>query len=80
MGTGGNKEEGILHSKRREKFRQEYLIDTTACVDCVETPLKEHGILSVDARSSPRESIGSATTRWPVGTLGDVQKVRDRVY
>ena len=37
---------------------------------CVEMPLKQCDTLSVDARSLPRESIGSATTRWPCGHTG----------
>ena len=40
------------------------------CVDYVENPLKQCGTLSVDARSLPRMSIGSATTGWPCGYTG----------
>ena len=34
------------------------------CVDCAQNQLKQYDMLSVDAKSLPRESIVRATTRW----------------
>ena len=68
--------EGLIIAAQKQALRQTQLIiayirpQRHHCVDCVETPLKQNGILSVDARSSPRESIGSATTRCPCRYTG----------
>ena len=72
-----NDTEGLIIAAPKQALRQTQLIieyirgpQRNHCVDCGETPLKQHGILSVDARSSPIESIGRATTRWPCSYTG----------
>ena len=64
--------EGLILAAQEQALRTnsiKYSIDKTSetppfrlCGDATET--------SVDARSLPKESIGSATTRWPCGYTG----------
>ena len=49
------------------KYSIDKISDTPLCRLCV---LKQYDTLSVDARSLPRESIGSGMTRWPCGYTG----------